>query len=52
MLPDGIGELKKLKWLNVKMETEDWKLDVSYNKLTALPDEIAEVNYQRQGRVS
>ena len=43
MLPDEIGELKKLEMLDVRMETGDWKLDVSYNNLTTLLDEIAEV---------
>ena len=43
MLPDEIGELKELERLDVRMETGHWKLDFSHNKLTTLPDEIAEV---------
>ena len=43
-LPDEIGELKELEWLNVRMETGDWTSVITsdYN----LPDEIAEVKLQ------
>jgi len=27
MLPDAVGELKELEWLDVRMETGDWRLE-------------------------
>ena len=42
MLPDEIGELKKLKRLDVRMETGHWT-SCSNDKMTILPDEIGEL---------
>ena len=41
-LPDEIGELKELEWLNERMETGDYSSKYK-NQLTTLPDEIGEL---------
>ena len=41
-LPDEIGELKELEWLNERMETGDYSSKCK-NQLTTLPDEIGEL---------
>ena len=41
-LPDEIGELKKLEWLNERMETGDY-LSKYNNQLTTSPDDIGEL---------
>ena len=40
-LPDEIGELKELEWLNERMETGDYSSKYKI-QLTTLPDEIGE----------
>ena len=41
-LPDKIGELKELQWLNERMETGDYSSKHN-NQLPTLPDEIGEL---------
>ena len=41
-LPDEIGELKELEWLNERMETGHYSSKYK-NQLTTLPDEIGEL---------
>ena len=42
MLPDEIGELKKLKRLDVRMETGHWT-SCSNDQMTTSPDEIGKL---------
>ena len=42
MLPDEMGELKKLKRLDVRMETGDWT-SCSNDQMTTSPDEIGKL---------
>ena len=41
-LPDEIGEVKKLEWLNERMETGDYSSKYD-NQLTTLTDENGEL---------